>query len=79
MYTLEMYTVFRLIFKDIYICMYADIWVTYLTSAPIGARNCNFPPFLGNYDKQTVQPTDRPTDRETGSYTFINLKRSFCD
>ena len=49
------------------------------TSAPIGAWKCNFPPFLGYYDR----PTDRPTDLldllidrrpHRGSYTSYNVK-----
>ena len=36
-------------------------------SAPIGALEVKLPALSGNYEKPSLQPTDRPTDGQTGS------------
>ena len=40
----------------------------HITSAPIGAYECNFPPFYDKTmtDRPSNQPTDQPTDGRTG-------------
>ena len=44
----------------------------HLIFAPVGASKCNFPAFLGNYNRPTSQTTDRPTSQYTdmGVYTL---------
>ena len=48
-----------------------------LTSVPIGEWKCNFPAFLGYYDRstnhQTIQSTKQPTDGHGGSSFFLIL------
>ena len=50
----------------------------HLIFAPVGASKCNFPAFLGNYNRPTSQTTDRPTDKPAnirGSYTYNKFIR----
>ena len=38
------------------------------TSSPILVWKCNLPAFLGNHDRPTNQPTDKPTNRRTWGF-----------
>ena len=42
------------------------------TSAPTGAWKCKLPALLGNYDRPTNHPPNRPTDGQTGKLSKHN-------
>ena len=52
-----------------YVCLYP---MPIETSAPTGAWKCKLPALLGNYDRPTNHPPNRPTDGQTGKLSKHN-------
>ena len=46
-----------------------------ITSTPVGAWKCNFPSYLGNYDRQNYQPASQQPDMKVQREVTLPMSR----